>query len=204
MDDAARGPVSELARGGGSVTKLLYGDPGGPGDDGLSLVWARFGANYRLPRHSHSVDCLYYVLAGEIRMGNRVVKAGDGFFAPADAPYGYVAGPEGVHRADLERGQMLEPTAVAPQRAACAVGHRQEGRRALRDLLERDRKIVVIADGAQALGGEDDVRCDLDERVAFVRRLVGVDDNVEAAGARGGADRQDEVRETVVGKHRIG
>ena len=33
---------------------------------------------------------------GEIRMGNQTLGPGCGFFAPADAPYGYVAGPEGV------------------------------------------------------------------------------------------------------------
>ena len=33
--------------------------------DGFSLVSARFGPGYRLPRHSHSADCLYYVVSGE-------------------------------------------------------------------------------------------------------------------------------------------
>ncbi len=46
--------------------------------------------------HSHDVDCFYYVVAGEAHLGNRVVVAGDGFFVPADAPYAYSAGPEGV------------------------------------------------------------------------------------------------------------
>lgn len=96
MDDAAREALPEFAAARGGVAKLLYGDPDGPDDGGPSLVWARFGANYHLPRHSHSVDCLYYVLAGALRMGNRTIGPGDGFFAPADAPYGYVAGPDGV------------------------------------------------------------------------------------------------------------
>jgi hypothetical protein len=39
---------------------------------------------------------LYYVVAGEVHLGNRVVRSGEGFFAPADVPYGYTAGPEGV------------------------------------------------------------------------------------------------------------
>jgi hypothetical protein len=29
-------------------------------------------------------------------MGSQVLEAGDGFFVPADAPYGYEAGPDGV------------------------------------------------------------------------------------------------------------
>ncbi len=64
--------------------------------EGWSLVQARFGPGYRLPRHSHSADCLYYVAAGELLMGTRTLKAGDGFFIEAEAPYTYTAGPEGV------------------------------------------------------------------------------------------------------------
>ena len=96
MDDAGREAVPELYAGAGTVTKLLYGDPDGPDDGGMSLTWARFGANFPLPRHSHNVDCVYYIIAGSVQMGNQTLGAGDGFFAGADAPYGYTAGPDGV------------------------------------------------------------------------------------------------------------
>jgi quercetin dioxygenase-like cupin family protein len=66
------------------------------GEDGFSLVHVSFAPNYLLPRHSHSADCLYYVLRGEVSLGNRVVGAGDGFFIPKDHPYAYQAGPDGV------------------------------------------------------------------------------------------------------------
>jgi quercetin dioxygenase-like cupin family protein len=66
------------------------------GEGGLSLVHVRFAPNYLLPRHSHSADCVYYVLKGEARLGRRVVGAGEGFFVPKDHPYAYQAGPEGV------------------------------------------------------------------------------------------------------------
>ena len=85
--------VGEWAGSAGHVVKVLYR---GDGDDGLSLVWSWFGPNYTLPRHNHSADCLYYVVRGEARLGNRVVRAGSGFFVPADAPYAYSAGPEGI------------------------------------------------------------------------------------------------------------
>src|SRR5689334_5688405 len=68
---------------GAKVTVLFKGD----GANGMSLVHAWFGPGYRLPRHSHSADCLYYVLKGEAIMGSRVIKAGDGFFVRADQPY---------------------------------------------------------------------------------------------------------------------
>lgn len=79
--------------GGGQIVKVLFDDPDG---SGMSLVWSWFGPGFVLPRHSHSADCLYFVHRGELRMGNAVVSAGDGFFVPADAPYAYTAGPEGV------------------------------------------------------------------------------------------------------------
>ena len=68
----------------------------GDGPDGFSLVRARFAPGFKLPRHSHSADCLYYVVSGEARMGTRVLRPGDGFFIRADAPYTYTAGPDGV------------------------------------------------------------------------------------------------------------
>jgi quercetin dioxygenase-like cupin family protein len=77
----------------GHVVKVLFGDPEA---GGMSLVWSWFAPGYALPRHSHSADCLYYVTSGELRLGNQVVPAGDGFFVPDGAPYAYTAGPEGV------------------------------------------------------------------------------------------------------------
>jgi len=93
MDPEAPDQMVEWALSGGHIVKTLFQQPG---DDGLSLVWSWFGPSYVLPRHSHSADCLYYVVAGEAHLGNRVVKAGGGFFVPADAPYAYSAGPEGI------------------------------------------------------------------------------------------------------------
>ncbi len=77
---------------GQEVTTLFRGD----GPDGFSLVHARFQPGLRLPRHTHSADCLYYVLRGTLQIGTRALAAGDGFFITADTPYGYTAGAEGV------------------------------------------------------------------------------------------------------------
>ena len=66
------------------------------GAGGLSLVEIEFAPGYLLPRHSHSSDCLYYIVAGSIVMGQRELGPGDGFFLPADQVYAYHAGPEGV------------------------------------------------------------------------------------------------------------
>lgn len=93
LDPAVHAALDLTPLAAGSTVRVLFK---GDEPDGLSLVWARFEPGYRLPRHSHSADCLYFVVSGEARMGNRVLGAGDGFFVRADQPYAYEAGPEGV------------------------------------------------------------------------------------------------------------
>jgi quercetin dioxygenase-like cupin family protein len=93
MTEPAPEQMADWVTAGGQDVRVLFRQAG---DDGCSLVWAWFGPHYILPRHSHSADCLYYVVKGEAHLGNRVVKAGSGFFVPADAPYAYQAGPEGI------------------------------------------------------------------------------------------------------------
>jgi len=92
MDPPAPDQMVEWATSGGHLVKVLFQHA----DDGMSLVWSRFGPGYPLPRHSHSADCLYYVVSGEARMGARRITAGAGFFVPAGAPYAYTAGPDGI------------------------------------------------------------------------------------------------------------
>ena len=77
----------------GQTVKVLFK---GAGPEGFSLVHARFEPGFRLFRHSHSSDCLYVVIAGEARMGTRVLRPGDGLFVRAEAHYTYTAGPDGV------------------------------------------------------------------------------------------------------------
>ena len=92
---AGLGRVMEAgaAEGLGEQVRCLFRQPG---DDGLSLCYAWFKSGYVLPRHSHNADCVYYIVGGELRLGNQVLRKGDGFFVPDGAPYSYVAGPEGV------------------------------------------------------------------------------------------------------------
>jgi quercetin dioxygenase-like cupin family protein len=79
--------------GAGEDTKLVFAEAGATG---MSIVKVWFKSGYILPAHSHSSDCLYYVVAGQVRMGKHLLGPGDGFFLPADHAYSYEAGPEGV------------------------------------------------------------------------------------------------------------
>ena len=78
----------DLAR--GDQVRVLFNIPG----FSLSHVW--FKKDYPLPRHSHDCDCLYYVVAGSIQLGTEALGPRDGFFVPANVPYTYKPGPDGV------------------------------------------------------------------------------------------------------------
>lgn len=74
----------------GSRIKLLHSRPG------MSLTHCWFKSGFPLPRHSHSADCLYYIVSGSLKIGTETLGPGDGFFLGTDVPYTYVPGENGV------------------------------------------------------------------------------------------------------------
>ena len=102
MSPDARHGFSQFSKAGGAegaVVKVLAREEGG-----FSLVHVWFKASYPLPRHSHDSDCMYYVISGSAVMGSQVLRAGDAFFVPGDAPYQYDAGPDGVEVLEVRHG----------------------------------------------------------------------------------------------------
>jgi hypothetical protein len=89
LADAITTAYSEGIHEGNSV-RMLFSIPG------MSLTYAWFKSGYPLPPHSHNADCLYLILAGDIRLGALTLSAGDGAFVPADNAYTFETGPEGV------------------------------------------------------------------------------------------------------------
>ncbi len=85
--------------------KVLFRDDS-PG--GFSLIWAWFGADYPLPRHTHDSDCLYYVISGQAIMGKQVLGPGSGLFVPAGTPYRYTPGPEGVQILEFRKATSFD------------------------------------------------------------------------------------------------
>jgi hypothetical protein len=67
----------------GHEVRVLFDAPG------FSLIYAWFKSGYPLPLHSHDQDCLYYLIAGSVRLGTERLGPGDGFFVPSNAPYTY-------------------------------------------------------------------------------------------------------------------
>lgn len=74
----------------GHDLKLLFEAPG------FTLSYAWFKSGYPLPRHTHDADCLYYILAGSLKIGTEELGAGDGFFIGSEVPYAYTPGEQGV------------------------------------------------------------------------------------------------------------
>lgn len=74
------------------VVKLLFEDK----NSEMSLTYAWFKPHYKLPRHQHNADCLYYIVSGDLMFGRHVLGAGDGFLVPKDSQYRYEVGASGV------------------------------------------------------------------------------------------------------------
>lgn len=70
---------------------------------GFSLTHVWFKKDYPLPLHSHNADCLYYIIAGSIRLGTEDLGPRDSFFIPADVPYTYRPGPDGVELLEIRQ-----------------------------------------------------------------------------------------------------
>jgi mannose-6-phosphate isomerase-like protein (cupin superfamily) len=79
----------------GGETKILTNVPGFC----ITHVW--FKAGYPLPLHSHDADCMYYIVAGSVRLGTEELGPRDCFFVPSEVPYTYKPGPDGVELLEI-------------------------------------------------------------------------------------------------------
>lgn len=94
-------PISDVQRAGlKNAVAAGYTD----GDDvrilvqmpGFNLAHAWLKKDYPLALHSHDSDCLYYIVAGTLKLGTEELGPRDSFFVPAGVPYTYKPGPDGV------------------------------------------------------------------------------------------------------------
>jgi len=91
----------------GAELKLLFAIPG------FSLTYAWFKSDFPLPRHSHNVDCLYYIVGGSLRFGQEELGVGDGFFVGKDVPYTYTAGAAGVEVLEFRAADVFDIKVLA-------------------------------------------------------------------------------------------
>ena len=94
--------IAEAGYGDGYKVNVLVNIPG------FSLVWLWFKQNFPLPLHSHDVDCLYFIIAGSLKLGTETLGVRDSFFIPADVPYSYKAGNEGVEVLEIRHANQFE------------------------------------------------------------------------------------------------
>ncbi len=109
----------------GEQVKVLFSIPG------FSLAHAWFKKDFPLPLHSHNVDCLYYIVSGSLKLGSEWLGPCDGFFIPADVPYTFTPGPEGLEILEFRHAQTFDFKMVAKgagfwRRAAETMIARQE------------------------------------------------------------------------------
>ena len=104
VDEAMRKRVLRFAEAshGGYAAQYVFGGAG------MSLCAVWFKSGFPVVLNSHDSDCLYYITAGSIRLGNETLGKGDGFFVPADAPYTYTAGAEGVELLEFRTAERFD------------------------------------------------------------------------------------------------
>jgi hypothetical protein len=88
--------------GDGEQVKVLVNIPG------FSLTHVWFKKDYPLPLHSHDADCLYYVVAGSLQMGDQTLGPRDCFFIPANGAYAYRPGPDGVEILEFRHNTQFD------------------------------------------------------------------------------------------------
>jgi hypothetical protein len=103
----AGGRVTAAGIAAGHENRLLFSAAG------LSLTYVWFKSGYPLPRHSHDVDCLYYIVGGALRLGSETLGKGDGFLIGAGVPYTYTPGPEGVEVLEFRASDAFDITVLA-------------------------------------------------------------------------------------------
>ena len=107
--------LTAFAREGGSEgqkVSMAYSRPG----FSLTHVWLKSG--YPLPLHAHAADCLYYIVAGSVRMGAEDLGPGDGFFVGRDVPYTYETGPNGAEVLEFRNTDTFDIRFMAKGNAA--------------------------------------------------------------------------------------
>jgi hypothetical protein len=105
LDPALLAGVTKVMEAGfreGESVRVLVNIPG------FSLTHVWFKKDFPLPLHSHDADCLYYIVAGSLRLGTEELGPRDCFFVPSDVPYGYKPGPDGVELLEFRHANSFD------------------------------------------------------------------------------------------------
>lgn len=90
-----------------SLTSVVFAAPG------VSLLRVCFKSGFPVILHSHDADCTYYIVAGSARIGTEELGVGDGFFVPANVPYSYTVGSEGIELLEFRSAATFDVNVLA-------------------------------------------------------------------------------------------
>jgi quercetin dioxygenase-like cupin family protein len=82
------------------------------GDNAYSLVQVTAAPHTVIQRHKHTSDQVVWCVAGSMTQGNRLLEAGSGYFTPANQPYGFEAGPDGVTYIEFRHCPLAETQTI--------------------------------------------------------------------------------------------
>ena len=84
---------AEMVKTARGETKYLYRDGQGRGP---SIMIRHWGPDTDIPVHSHPFNEMFYVLEGEVEIGDTLYTAGSCVFIEGGTPYGPTRAPKGV------------------------------------------------------------------------------------------------------------
>jgi quercetin dioxygenase-like cupin family protein len=78
------------------------------GDEPMSVIQVDYPPNAHIPAHTHDAPQVVVVIRGSIFQGRREIKAGNGYYTPANVRYAVTSGPEGVSVLEVRRCTLGE------------------------------------------------------------------------------------------------
>jgi hypothetical protein len=127
----------------GHELKSLFAVPG------FSLTYVWFKSGFPLPRHSHNVDCLYYIVGGSLTIGKEELGVGDGFFVGPEVPYTYTPGVAGVEVLEFRAADAFNIKVLANNPAFW--DRAVERVRSHRSAWAREKRPAAVMPSAQSL-----------------------------------------------------
>jgi hypothetical protein len=86
------------------------------------LFEVKLAPNYHALPHAHEQNEVMFILGGEMRVGNDVLKPGSSLMVPAGVLYSFIAGGEGVHFLNFRPRRDVSFITVEDARARQKVG----------------------------------------------------------------------------------
>ena len=83
----------QMAKSERGYTKWLHASKGATGPEMMIRHW---GPDTNIPVHSHPYNEMFYVLEGEVEIGDTTYTAGACIFIESNTPYGPTRAPKGV------------------------------------------------------------------------------------------------------------